>query len=182
MFCPSPFAYDRRIKELQQVMREEADAIDSGVAALNKHYEEQIQRLQEQQFTEKELNSLQVALILAKDEFDFTPADNLLKKIEQTLKNSEAKCKNCGANTGFHLNIPNAIEAWNARNHSEIPNSSIGEKIIDAIIENKLFSVINPRTNKEIKKTLVVWSSATNEILEAVVAEEICKQHKTEEE
>lgn len=64
---------------------------------------------------------------------------------------------------------------------SDVPNSSIGEKIIDAIIENKLFSVINPRTNKEIEETLVVWSSATNEILEAVVAEEICKQHKTEE-
>lgn len=48
-----------------------------------------IKELQEQQFTEKELNSLQVALILAKDEFNFTPADNLLKKIEQTLKNLE---------------------------------------------------------------------------------------------
>ena len=92
-FMPSIEACSTRIKELQKVMREEADAIDLGVSALNKHYEEQIQRLQEQQFTEKELNSLQVALILAKDEFDFTPADNLLKKIEQTLKNSEANLK-----------------------------------------------------------------------------------------
>ena len=121
----------------------------------------------------------------------------------------EVKCDNCYLKfdcnlpienacriNGQHLSFMPSIEAcstrikelkeqqftWNARNHSEIPNSSIGEKIIDAIIENKLFSVINPRTNKEIKKTLVVWSSATNEILEAVVAEEICKQHKTEEE
>ena len=99
------------------------------------------------------------------------------------------KCKNCGANTGIHLNIPNAIEAWNTRNYpvsdssnsSEKPNSSIGEKIIDAIIENKLFSVINPRTNKEIKETLIVWSSMTDEILEAVIAKEFFKSRKIEE-
>jgi len=82
---------------------------------------------------------------------------------------------------GIHPDLINGLIGAK-RNSSEIPNSSIGEKIIDAIIENKLFSVINPRTNKEIKETLIVWSSMTDEILEAVVAEEICKQHKTEEE
>ena len=101
------------------------------------------------------------------------------------------KCKNCGANTGFHLNIPNAIESWNSRNNPKKQDSSntnvvetgnckylpknIGEKVVDAIVENKLFSVINPRTNKEIEETLVVWAGNANEILETVVAEEISK-------
>ena len=92
------------------------------------------------------------------------------------------KCKNCATSTGFHSNISNAIKDWNTRpekqdslDSSEIPNSSIGEKIIDAIIENKLFSVVNPRTNKEIKETLIVWSSMTDEILEAVIAKEFFK-------
>ena len=100
------------------------------------------------------------------------------------------KCKNCGVNTGFYSNISNAIEAWNTRNYlekqdslnsSEIPNCSIGEKIIDAIIENKLFSVINPRTNKEIKETLVVWAGNANEIIETVVCEQSCKKSYKEE-
>ena len=34
------------------------------------------------------------------------------------------KCKNCGANTGFHLNISNAIESWNSRNNPKKQDSS----------------------------------------------------------
>lgn len=69
----------------------------------------------------------------------------------------------------------NYLEKQDSSNSSEIPNSSIGEKIIDAIIENKLFSVINPRTNKEIEETLVVWAGNANEIIETVVCKKSCK-------
>ena len=97
MFCPSPFAYEVRIKELQKVMREEADAIDLGVSALNKHYEEQIQRLKEQKFTIKELRLMEclvrVYIMIHKISDDEATSKTLLKKIEQSLKNSEANLK-----------------------------------------------------------------------------------------
>lgn len=101
-------------------------------------------------------------------------------------------CDDCGG-TAFGFSKKEAFEEWNkpeenvvaksnylekqdSSNSSEIPNSSIGEKIIDAIIENKLFSVINPRTNKEIEETLVVWAGNANEIIETVVCEKSCKE------
>lgn len=89
----------------------------------------------------------------------------------------EVFCSCCDAVVSDESEI-RAEEKWNARNSSEIPNSLIGEKIIDAIIENKLFSVINPRTNKEIEETLVVWAGNANEIIETVVCEQSCKEEK----
>lgn len=101
-------------------------------------------------------------------------------------------CDECGARN-FGFSKEHAFDEWNKRvqfvddesnypekqdssNYSEFPKSSIGEKIIDAIIENKLFSVINPRTNKEIEESLVVWAGNANEIIETVVCEKSCKE------
>ena len=106
---------------------------------------------------------------------------------------TEVVCGYCGVGTKGDTQSE-AIKAWNTRNNPKKQDSSntnvvetgnckylpknIGEKVVDAIVENKLFSVINPRTNKEIKETLIVWSSMTDEILEAVIAKEFFKSRK----
>ena len=59
------------------------------------------------------------------------------------------KCKNCGANTGFHLNISNAIEAWNERNPSEKPNSS---SQIPEVVETGNCKYLPKLTRSDIKK------------------------------
>ena len=87
-------------------------------------------------------------------------------------------CKNCYADMRAYGSKAEAINAWNTRNYLEKQDSSISEKIIDAIIENKLFSVINPHTNKEIEETLVVWAGNANEIIETVICEQSCKEEK----
>ncbi len=93
IFKPSIKAYKSRIKELQKVMREEADAIDLGVSALNKHYEEQIQRLKKQVFTWDELNLIKSIIIEVKRVnhlryYGFHPTP-LLNKIERILNNEQ---------------------------------------------------------------------------------------------
>ena len=100
------------------------------------------------------------------------------KIYEASEEDFRVGCIRCHTWSDYYFTEDEAIKAWNRRNYPEKQDSSIGEKIIDAIIENKLFSVINPRTNKEIKETLIVWSSMTNEILEAVIAKEFFKSRK----
>ena len=92
-FMPSIEACSTRIKELQKVMCEEADAIDLGVSALNKHYEEQIQRLKKQVFTWDELNLIRNIIIEVKRVnhlryYGFHPTP-LLNKIERILNNEK---------------------------------------------------------------------------------------------
>lgn len=73
------------------------EAYETRISTLNKHYEEQIQKMKEQQFTKAELNTIIDALQMAKEEFAFCPEEKafegILKKIEQISKNSEANLK-----------------------------------------------------------------------------------------
>lgn len=82
-FCPSYLSLQERIKQLQKVMREEADAIDIGVSALNKYHEEQIQRLEEQQFTKEELLVIKQAIsdYSEMSDFDYKPIWDKLEMI-----------------------------------------------------------------------------------------------------
>lgn len=97
-FKPYSKVFIARIKELQKVMREEADAIDLGVSALKKHYEGKIQRLEEQQFTKEELQFIKDRLDECIEEWDVPDmvfmAHQILKKIEQSLKNLEGNLNN----------------------------------------------------------------------------------------
>lgn len=66
-------------------------------APKTKSLKQRIKELQEQQFTREELNTIIDALQMAKEEFAFCPEektfDEILKKIEQTFKNSESNLK-----------------------------------------------------------------------------------------